>query len=74
MNWTEFKAELKRLHTYLSTWVAFIASAAAAYWLQLSPAEQGQILDAIPHGRILAPALAFAAFCVARGLPQGPKQ
>ena len=73
MDQATFRANLKRMHTYLSTWVAFLASAAAAYWLQLAPADQAAILDAFPALRLVAPALGFAAFVVARGIPQIPK-
>jgi len=68
-----FLSNLLRLHTYFSTWVAFLASAAAAYWLQLAPADQQAILAAYPALKLAAPVLGFIAFAVARGLPQPPK-
>ena len=74
MNWTEFKAELKRVHTYWSTRVAFIASTLAAFWLQLPPESQSAIMDAIPFGRVIIPVVVFGAFYVARATPQAPRQ
>lgn len=70
----DFIAELKRIPKYFSTWVAFLASAAAAYWLQLSPDDQQAILSAVPALKLVGPAIGFAAFVVARGLPQAPKE
>ena len=67
-----FSANLRRMHRYFSTWIAFLGSAAAAYWLQLSPADQAAILDAFPALRLAAPGVGFLAFIVARGVPQFP--
>lgn len=67
-----FGANVRRLPAYFSTWVAFIGSAAAAYWLQLTPADQQAVLDAFPALKLVAPAIGFAAFCIARGIPQFP--
>lgn len=69
-----FTQNLKRIHTYFSTWVAFLATCAAAYWLQLTPADQQAILDAFPALKLVAPAVGFVAFVIARGLPQIPKE
>ncbi|MEO8296329.1 MAG: hypothetical protein ABI574_00835 [Burkholderiales bacterium] len=69
----EFLAELRLMHKYLSTWVAFLASAAAAYWLQLSADDQQAFLAAFPLLKVVGPAAGFAAFVIARGWPQIPK-
>lgn len=68
----QFLTNLNRMHRYFSTWVAFLATAAAAYWLQMSPAEQQAILDAFPALKLLGPAIGFTAFVIARGIPQFP--
>lgn len=69
-----FASNLRRMPTYFSTWVAFLASAAAAYWLQLAPDDQQAILAAFPAMKLAAPVLGFIAFAVARGIPQPPKE
>lgn len=68
----DFKNNLKRMHRYFSTWVAFLAAAAAAYWLQLTPGDQQAVLEAFPALKLLGPAVGFVAFVIARGVPQLP--
>ena len=70
----DFKATLKRMHKLASTWVVFIASALAAFWLQMSPDDQAVLLDVFPALKLIAPGIGFAAFVVARGWPQSPKE
>lgn len=70
----DFKATLKRMHKLASTWVVFIASALAAFWLQMSPAEQLAVLEVFPALKLVGPGIGFAAFVVARGWPQSPRE
>lgn len=70
----EFKTTLKRMHKLASTWVVFLASAMAAFWLQMSPDDQALLIEAFPALKLLAPGIGFAAFVVARGWPQPPKE
>jgi len=69
----QFIDNLKRLHTKISTYVALLASAAAAFWLQLTPEDQQAILASFPALKLIGPAVSFVAFVVARGIPQLPK-
>lgn len=65
-----FKDNLSQLYRHYSTYVAFFASSAAAYWLQLSAEEQVALLSVAPALKFLAPIASFGAFLIARGLPQ----
>lgn len=65
-----FAKNFARLYRHYSTYVALFASGAAAYWLQLSAAEQAALLNLVPALKVLAPVASFAAFLVARGMPQ----
>lgn len=68
-----FKSNLAALWKHLSTHVALIASCAAAYWLQMSPDEQREVLALFPALKWLGPLIAFVAFVLAKGVPQPPK-
>lgn len=67
-----FADHLRLMPRYFSTWVVFLISSAAAYWLQMSPDDQQAVLEALPALRLVAPALGFVAFVIARGIPQFP--
>lgn len=68
-----FKDNFFKLYRHYSTYVAFFASGAAAYWLQMSLEEQTALLSAAPALKVLAPIVSFGAFLVARGVPQQPE-
>lgn len=68
-----FAEALRKLPTYASTWVAFLMSAGAAYWLQMDPAAQQAAMAAVPGASVGGPLAGFLMFAVARGLPQVPK-
>lgn len=68
-----FADALKALPTFASTWVAAIASMAAAYWLQMAPDAQHALTQLLPGVTIGGPLAGFVVFAVARGLPQAPK-
>jgi hypothetical protein len=68
----EFKAELRKLHKYASTWVTFLWTSCYMYWMQLSHDTQQQILSSYGLLRY-APAVAFATFLIARAMPQAQK-
>lgn len=59
----------KLLKSY-STYVVAAITGAAAYWLQLSAAEQQTLLTTYPILTKLAPLAGFIAFLVARAAPQ----
>jgi hypothetical protein len=65
-----FAEAMKKLPTYASTWVAFLMSAGAAYWLQMDPTAQQSVLSAVPGATVGGPLGSFVLFAVARGLPQ----
>lgn len=69
----EFKANLKALHTWASTWVVFLLTTVAAYWITLPVDVQSQVLAAFPVLKYVALAVGFIAFAVARATPQTPK-
>lgn len=66
--------DLKELATRYSTWVVAVITGAAAYWLQLSPAEQASLQATYPILTKVAPLAAFVAFLAARAAPQKPKE
>lgn len=67
---TDFKQNIRSLYRHYSTYVAFIASSAAGYWLHLDPAAQDALLGSYPSLKLVAPTVSFVAFMIARGLPQ----
>lgn len=67
-------ARLTFLFTRYSTWVAFIASCAATYWLSQPPEVQNALLAAYPAFKLQAPTVSFIAFLIARNWPQKPQK
>lgn len=67
----EMKALLKQIHKLYSTWVVAIFSAAGAWWLQASPAEQAQFMADWPILVRAVPYVGFVTFVLARITPQG---
>lgn len=67
----DLSSNLKALPTRYTTWVVVVVTAVAAYWLQLAPAEQAELLAAYPWLEHLAPLAALVSFVVARIWPQG---
>jgi len=57
-----------------STRVVLIITALAAYWLQLSPAEQAAYMASYPWLKHAAPLIALASFVWARVTPQAALQ
>ena len=69
----EFKANLKNLYKFASTWVVFIITTAAAFWITLPLETQVQMQQDFPllkYGMLI---MAFVSFAVARATPQSPK-
>ena len=66
----EFQANFKASLKHFSTYVAFIASGFAAWWLQQDLATQQAIIDAIPYGKLVAPSFSFGVFMLAKAWPQ----
>lgn len=64
--------KLSTIVRHYSTWVAFMASSAAAYWLDMTPEQQAALLAAYPALKLGAPAVSFLAFMLAKALVQPP--
>ena len=69
----EFKANLKTLHKLASTWVVFIITTGAAFWITLPLETQVQMQNDFPILKYGMLAVAFFSFAVARATPQAPK-
>lgn len=65
---------LANLLKFNSTRVVLIITALAAYWLQLSPAEQAAYMASYPWLKHAAPVIALASFVWARVTPQASLQ
>ena len=65
---------LANLLKFNSTRVVLIITALAAYWLQLSPAEQAAYMASYPWLKHAAPLIALASFVWARVTPQAALQ
>lgn len=63
----------KEVLTRYSTWVVFIVTGIAYYWLQLPAAEQAALQAAYPWLKHAAPLAALVAFLVARAKAQPPQ-
>lgn len=70
----EFKANLKTLHKLLSTWVVFVITTGAAFWITLPLETQVQMQQDFPILKYGMLAMAFLSFAVARATPQTPKE
>lgn len=70
----DFKQNLKELHTLFSTWVVFIVTTAAAFWITLPLETQNQILADFPILKYVVLGVAFVSFAIARAAPQKPKE
>lgn len=61
---------LCKLHRMMSFWIVAIASAAAAYWLQLDKAAQDELISQYPTLAKLGPLITLVAWVFARIIPQ----
>lgn len=65
---------LSNLLKFNSTRVVLVMTALAAYWLQLSPADQAAYMASYPWLKHAAPVIALASFVWARVTPQASLQ
>jgi len=66
----EFKTNLKELHKLLSTWVVFLLTTSAAFWVSLPLTTQNEILTQFPMLKYVVLAVGFVSFAIARAAPQ----
>ena len=69
----ELIENVRKLPKNYSSWVVFVVTGAAFWWLDLDAAEQARYLAEFPWLKYFAPAAAIIAFASARVAPQTPK-
>lgn len=67
-----FGGNLRAMWGHISTYVVLLSTGAGAAWLQLGPAKQQAIIDALPGMQYVAPLITIAAFVLAKGIVQKP--
>lgn len=67
----EFWFNIRTMPKMLSAWVTAVVSLAAAYWLQLSPADQQALISEYPILIKASPVISMLAWMYARAKPQG---
>ncbi len=68
-----FTENLKTIHTKFSTIVAGLGATAVLAWSQMPASMQTDLFVAFPKLKAIAPVAWFAAFVIARAIPQTPK-